>query len=212
MAYTGNIPYPWGAGRDVTANSSPLTHHDNLSVLRMLEWLRDRCDEIEGEISSSVEALGATLRELIATLDGENDADRARIEESLSKKITELRAAVETAVSHDLDAFFSYDPTDGRRDETVSVALDRAYAENRVFAYRASEEDGLGLTAAQTDALERTAVGHDLKATGDILNVLPGDFTAENTLVKTPELDELKGTIKTMSSRIETLEKKAGIR
>ena len=211
MAYTGNIPYPWGAGRDVTANSSPLTHHDNLSVLRMLEWLRDRCDEIEGEISSSVEALGKTLRELIATLDGENDTDRARIEKSLSDKITELRAAVETAVSHDLDAFFSYDPTDGRRDETVSVALDRAYAESRVFAYRASEEDGLGLTAAQTDGLERAAIVHDLKATGDILNVLPGDFTAENTLVKTPKITELENTVGGLSSRIEALEKKAGI-
>lgn len=212
MAYTGNIPYPWGAGRDVTANSSPLTHHDNLSVLRMLEWLRDRCDEIEGEIGSSVEALEGTLRKLIAALDDENDTDRKRIEESLGEKIAELRAAVETAVSHDLDAFFSYDPTDGRRDETVSVALDRAYAEGRVFAYRASEEDGLGLTAAQTDALERTAIVHDLKATGDVLNILPGDFKVENTLVKTPKTDELENAIGALSSRIETLEKKAGIR
>lgn len=211
MAYTGNIPYPWGAGRDVTANSSPLTHHDNLSVLRMLEWLRDRCDEIEGEIDSTVEALGKTLRELIATLDAENDSDRTRIEKSLGEKISELRAAVETAVSRDLDSFFSYDPTDGRRDETVSVALDRAYAESRVFAYRASEEDGLGLTAAQTDALERTAIVHDLKGAGDVLNILPGDFTAENTLVKAPKISELEKTIGELSSRIETLEKKAGI-
>ena len=207
MAFSGNVPFPFGGGRDIQVNSSPLTHHDNMSVLRMLEWLRHRCEEITSQWRDDLTNTDTALRKLIADTDAADDEDRARIEDALTAKIGELRGMVDRLGNRELDSVLCMDPCDGRRDHTVSEALDDAYAEDRIFGWRAAEEDSEGLTAAQHDDRGWTAQHHDLWATEGRLNVLPGQYRTWRRLATLDDLHPTEARLDAVEARIVELEK-----
>ena len=163
----------------VLSNITPFVYSDNYTFLEKLEYLRKKIQDMIKEYNQCVEVVNTwneAIREFIAEVDAENDKNLDDYKDEVRLEFADVRAAIAQLNSISENGAISFDPTNGRRDETISVALSRTYDSVRIHGLFAADYDNMSRTAAECDSIEETARHFDLYGAGDIHNISLGDF------------------------------------
>ena len=132
--------------------TTPFTYRDNRTYLGILSDLRDGLNQLNTDVANLDTSTNANVNGAITEILRQMNATLTELE---AEWIGRFGDAIDNNV-------VSFDPTRGERFVSVSKAMSNVYDNVRVFAYFASQYDGLGLTALEYDNLNFTARQYDL--------------------------------------------------
>jgi hypothetical protein len=137
----------WG-----TSVVSPASFDESLTLYEQVAMLRQRMQTVIDQINS-FDSDG-----LISEIDTKLKVALDTVAQELAETLDAVAFMIESVQNSQI----AYDPTNGKRTESIDYVLNHVFDNARVFAYFAKQYDDKQLTSAQYDALNLTARQYDM--------------------------------------------------
>lgn len=150
--------------------SVPFTYRDSLSMLAMIEALRDNLDTLQADFNTLAQNVNDAI-------DGNNQAITDALTQ-MTAQMQVLRQELINLIESSQQTGIAWSPVMGNQD-AIGAIFGSLYDNVRSHALFWSDYDGMALEASTYDALGLSAREYDLKATA-VDNLLLGDFSGRS--------------------------------